>query len=140
MSVLLSILNINSIMILMRQLKTDVGNKALINVDLSEMPQTALSTSVKPSQCILICCVNYHRRGKIHWTKYSRFQHHQSFHRNTFPLPWPYMFIISTIKERCLYSWKNFHGTCEKCESLVQQIFPHLQYISYCDFVNYPIS
>ena len=39
--------------------------------------------------------------------------------------------LFSTIKERCLYSQKNFCGTTEnrrKRESLVQQIFPHLQY------------
>ena len=35
--------------------------------------------------------------------------------------------LFSTIKERCLYSWKNFCGTPkdrEKRESLAQQIFP----------------
>ena len=39
--------------------------------------------------------------------------------------------LFSTIKEGHLYSWKNFRGTpenCEKCESLAQQIFPHLRY------------
>ena len=41
--------------------------------------------------------------------------------------------LFSTTKEpeRCLYSWKNFHGTPEnrECrESLAQRIFPHLRY------------
>ena len=34
--------------------------------------------------------------------------------------------LFSTIKERHLYSWKNFRGTLknhENCESLAQQIF-----------------
>ena len=31
----------------------------------------------------------YHRWGNICWAKYSWFKHHQSFHRNTFALPWP---------------------------------------------------
>ena len=41
--------------------------------------------------------------------------------------------LFSVIKERHLYSWKNFHGTlenCEKCESVAQQIFPRLRYIA----------
>ena len=39
--------------------------------------------------------------------------------------------LFSIIKERCLYSKKNFRGSpenCEKCENLAQQIFPHLWY------------
>ena len=39
--------------------------------------------------------------------------------------------FFSTIKERHLYSWKNFHGTSEireKCKSLAQRIFPCLWY------------
>ena len=35
--------------------------------------------------------------------------------------------LFSIIKERHLYSWKNFRGTpenCEKHESLAKQIFP----------------
>ena len=35
--------------------------------------------------------------------------------------------LFSIVKERCLYSRKNFHGTPEnreKCESLAQRIFP----------------
>ena len=42
-------------------------------------------------------------------------------------------FLFSIIKERCLYSWKNFRGTLEnrkKCKNLAQRIFPHLQYIN----------
>ena len=35
--------------------------------------------------------------------------------------------LFSTIKERRLYSWKNFHGT-EKHESLAQRIFSRLRY------------
>ena len=41
--------------------------------------------------------------------------------------------LFSVIKERCLCSWKNFHGTLEdhgKIESLTQHIFPHLWYAS----------
>ena len=41
--------------------------------------------------------------------------------------------LISTIKERCLYSWKDFHSTPEnreKCESLAQQIFLCLLYLT----------
>ena len=33
----------------------------------------------------------------------------------------PYNAIINK------YSWENFHGTLEKCESLAQRIFPRLQ-------------
>ena len=39
--------------------------------------------------------------------------------------------LFSTIKERHLYLWKNLHSIPEKhekCESLAQQIFPHLRY------------
>ena len=39
--------------------------------------------------------------------------------------------LFSTIKERCLYSQKNFHDTPEnheKHESLAQRIFSHLRY------------
>ena len=40
--------------------------------------------------------------------------------------------LCSIIKERHLYSWKNFRGTSEnheKRKSLAQRIFPRLQYI-----------
>ena len=40
--------------------------------------------------------------------------------------------LFSKIKEKRLYSQKNFCGmpeNCEKCESLAQQIFPHLRYV-----------
>ena len=39
--------------------------------------------------------------------------------------------LFSIIKERCLYSWKNFSSTLEnyeKCKSLAQWIFPCLRY------------
>ena len=39
--------------------------------------------------------------------------------------------LFSIIKERCLYSWKNFSSTLEnyeKCKSLAQRIFPCLRY------------
>ena len=42
--------------------------------------------------------------------------------------------LFSTIKERCLNSWKNFCGTPENREnrkSLAQQIFPRLRYCIY---------
>ena len=37
--------------------------------------------------------------------------------------------LFSIIKERYLYSWKNFRGIpeTEKRESLAQRIFPHLR-------------
>ena len=44
---------------------------------------------------------------------------------------------FSTIKERRLYSWKNFCGTienCEKCKSLAQRIFSHLQSVCFCSW------
>ena len=55
---------------------------------------------------------------------------HQSFHGNTFALPYHKCSLFSTNKERCLYSRKNLRDTpenYEKCESLAQQIFPRLQ-------------
>ena len=41
------------------------------------------------SICTAMHDVNYRRWGKICWTKYSRFQCHQSFCGNIFTLPWP---------------------------------------------------
>ena len=35
--------------------------------------------------------------------------------------------LYNIIKERCLYSRKNFDNTLENCEGLAQRIFPHLQ-------------
>ena len=40
--------------------------------------------------------------------------------------------LFSIIKEKCLYSWKNFHCTLENCEKeeiLGKQIFSRLWYI-----------
>ena len=82
---------------------------------------------------ITITQISYRRWGKIRWAKYSWFQCHQSFCGNIFILPWPYKYsLFSKIKERHLFSWKNFHSTpenSEKCESLAQRIFPCLRYI-----------
>ena len=56
---------------------------------------------VKAQNCIKAHCtyyqdnfsipqpLSYHRQGKIHWAKYLQFQCYQSFHGNTFALPWP---------------------------------------------------
>ena len=41
--------------------------------------------------------------------------------------------LFSTIKERCLYSWKTFAPeNRENCESLAQQIFPRIHIDSGC--------
>ena len=51
--------------------------------------------------------------------------------------------LFSTIKERHLYSRKNFHGTPEnreKHESLAQRIFPRLQYVEKKTLVYHVLS
>ena len=66
----------------------------------------------------------YHKHGKIHWAKHSRFKPYKIFRENTFVVPWPAVFIIAK------YSQKNFCGTLKShknLEGLVQQVFPCLQ-------------
>ena len=35
----------------------------------------------------------YHKRGKIHWAKHSRFQPYEVYRRNNFVVHWPPVFI-----------------------------------------------
>ena len=38
--------------------------------------------------------INYHRRVKIRWAKYSWFQPYEVFRGNTFVVHWPLVFIV----------------------------------------------
>ena len=64
----------------------------------------------------------YHRRGKICWANICGFSAIEVF---TEILSWCLghkCSLFSTIKERRLNSWKNFHGTRENRKSLAQRI------------------
>ena len=41
-----------------------------------------------------MCVFMYRKRGKVRWTKHSRFQPYEVFHENIFAVPWPAVFII----------------------------------------------
>ena len=63
---------------------------------------------------------------KIHWAKQMLMV------LNPLKFSWKYFRVAlatSAIKEKDLYSRKNFHGTlenCENCKCLAHQIFPRL--------------
>ena len=64
----------------------------------------------------------YHRQGKIRWANICGFSAIEVF---TEILSWCLghkCSLFSTMKKRCLNSWKNFHGTRENRKSLAQRI------------------
>ena len=60
--------------------------------------------------------IPYHRHEKIHWAEHLWFQPIEVFAEIFLRFLGQKCLLFSIIKERCLYSQKNFHGILENRE------------------------